>query len=100
MAGVRIAKMKKMHEVVIVDTDESDLYLSVDGQAYRIPWHKCSSRLSCATLEERSFIQISPSGYGLHWPLIDEDLAVDPLLKLTEKLGVLPIRTTSALVSV
>ena len=22
----------------------------------------------------------SPSGYGIHWPLIDEDLAVGPLL--------------------
>jgi len=92
--------MKKMHEVVIVDTDKYDLYLSVDGQAYRIPWQKCSPRLNSATLEERSFIQISPSGYGLHWPLIDEDLAVDPLLKLAEKLVVLPIRATTALVSV
>ncbi|OYZ50723.1 MAG: hypothetical protein B7Y15_08625 [Bacteroidetes bacterium 24-39-8] len=24
---------------------------------------------------------ISPSGYGIHWPLIDEDLAVDAILK-------------------
>ena len=23
----------------------------------------------------------SPSGYGIHWPLIDEDLAAGPLLR-------------------
>jgi hypothetical protein len=92
--------MKKMHEVAIVDIDEYYLYLNIDGQSYRIPWQKCSQRLNCATLEERSFIQISPSGYGLHWPLIDEDLAVDPLLKIAEKSAVLPIRATEALISV
>ncbi|MBZ5586599.1 MAG: DUF2442 domain-containing protein [Acidobacteriia bacterium] len=29
---------------------------------------------------ERSRMELSPSGYGIHWQLIDEDLAVAPLL--------------------
>jgi hypothetical protein len=24
---------------------------------------------------------MSPSGYGIHWPLLDEDLAIGPLLQ-------------------
>ena len=28
--------------------------------------------------------ELSPSGYGIHWPLIDEDLAVGPLLRTAE----------------
>ncbi|MDP2982675.1 MAG: DUF2442 domain-containing protein [Candidatus Latescibacter sp.] len=26
------------------------------------------------------FYKIQPSGYGIHWPLIDEDIAIDGLL--------------------
>ncbi len=35
---------------------------------------------------ERVLIQVSPAGYGLHWPLIDEDLAIEPLLRQAELL--------------
>jgi hypothetical protein len=30
---------------------------------------------------ERSRAELSPSGYGINWPLLDEDLAVGPLLQ-------------------
>jgi hypothetical protein len=30
---------------------------------------------------ERNRAELSPSGCGIHWPLIDEDLAVGPLLR-------------------
>ena len=29
---------------------------------------------------ERKIYEISPSGYGIHWPLLDEDLSIDGLL--------------------
>ena len=32
------------------------------------------------SLEEVEF-EISPSGYGIHWPLIDEHLSVEGLLR-------------------
>lgn len=92
--------MKKVHEVTIVHTDEFYLYFNVDDQFYRIRWQTCSQVLSRATQDERTFIQISPSGYGLHWPLLDEDLAIDPLLKIAEKLDTLPIELSELLVSV
>ncbi len=58
----------------------------VDGASYRIRWEDCSRRLRTATAAERALMEGSPAGYGIHWPLIDEDLAVDPLLKQAESL--------------
>ncbi|MCB0099714.1 MAG: DUF2442 domain-containing protein [Caldilineaceae bacterium] len=79
--------MSKIHEVVVNQVTQEHLYLTVDETAYRILWSNCSKRLRLATPDERSFIDIAPSGYGLHWPLLDEDLAIDPLLKDAELLG-------------
>ncbi|MCE7980221.1 MAG: DUF2442 domain-containing protein [Caldilinea sp. CFX5] len=89
-----------MHEVAIRQLDECYLYLDVDDQLYRVSWQQCSRKLRHATQQERAFIQISPSGYGLHWPLIDEDLAINPLLKLAEKMDRLPAPTAGLLVAV
>jgi hypothetical protein len=47
----------------------------------RIPWEQCSQRLSSATEQERMNAELSPGGYGIHWPLIDEDLSVNGLLR-------------------
>ncbi len=82
--------MNKFHHVVIDQTTQEYLYLTVDNQAYRIVWEKCSKRLLSGTPEERRFIDIAPSGYGLHWPLLDEDLAIDPLLKHAEPIQIDP----------
>ena len=40
-----------------------------------------SPKLKFASADERNFYKISPSGYGIHWPLIDEDLSINALLK-------------------
>ena len=29
--------------------------------------------------------EISPSGYGIHWPLLDEDLSIDGLLGVVHR---------------
>lgn len=75
---------KKLHNVKLVNVDPAFLHLSVDGNDYRIRWEACSKRLANASMAERRLIVIAPSGYGLHWPLIDEDLAIDPLLRQAE----------------
>ena len=79
--------MNKFHEVAINEITVDYLAFTVDGSTYRVLWLNCSKRLCAATHEERAFIDISPSGYGLHWPLIDEDLAIDPLLTMAERLS-------------
>jgi hypothetical protein len=41
---------------------------------------KQSQRLGRATGGQRETSEVSPSGYGIHWPEIDEDLPVDGLI--------------------
>jgi hypothetical protein len=80
--------MNKAHIVQSVQTDNTYFYLTVDGRAYRIRWSDCSSRLARATLAQRQHLEVSPSGYGIHWPEIDEDLAITPLLQQAEALDI------------
>jgi hypothetical protein len=63
-----------------IETTPDALILIMESGSVAIPWEKCSERLARASLIERSRAELSPSGYGIHWPLIDEDLAVGPLL--------------------
>ena len=39
-----------------------------------------SLKLLNATKEERNHFEISPANYGIHWPLIDEDLSIKGLI--------------------
>lgn len=71
---------EKIHQVEIIEIDSHQLTIKVDGRFYRLAWGACSPKLAAASMIERTYIDISPSGYGLHWPLLDEDLAIDPLL--------------------
>jgi hypothetical protein len=66
-----------------IDTTPEALIVILDSGSVSIPWERCSERLARASFLERSRAELSPSGYGIHWPLIDEDLAVGPLLQAT-----------------
>lgn len=72
--------MDKAHDVRSVSVDGCVLHLEVDGQAYEVDLSGQSHRLARATQEQRENIEITPSGYGLHWPDIDEDLSIDGLM--------------------
>lgn len=76
--------MNKVHIVQSVRPENDFLYLTVDGRAYRVRWEDCSPRLAMASQSQRQLFEVSPSGYGIHWPEIDEDLAITPLLKRAE----------------
>lgn len=65
-----------------IETTPDALILIMEGGSVSIPWEKCSERLAHASPLERTRAELSPSGYGIHWPLIDEDLAVGPLLRV------------------
>jgi hypothetical protein len=60
------------------------LTITTGRGTYSIPWEQCSSALARASWLEQSRAEMSPSGYGIHWPLLDEDLAIGPLLKSVE----------------
>jgi hypothetical protein len=58
-----------------------ELILFVSGKKVRIPWGKCSSKLAAATADQRLNAQLSPGGYGIHWPMLDEDLSISGLIR-------------------
>lgn len=57
------------------------LTLTYNGSIFEFELEKVSKKLQKATNIEREIFKISPSGYGIHWPLIDEDLSINALLK-------------------
>ena len=63
-----------------IEPTPAALVVVTEAGRFTIPWEKCSESLARASWLERSHAELSPSGYGIHWPLIDEDLAVGPLV--------------------
>lgn len=61
--------------------DTDFIYLERAHKTIKIPLDKVSQKLKIATDLERNFFKVSPSGYGIHWPSIDEDLSVVGLIK-------------------
>ena len=60
---------------------EGELMVIHSGQqTYKWKITEISKKLSQASESERNDFEISPSGYGIHWPKIDEDLSLNGLL--------------------
>jgi len=57
------------------------LLITATGTSEAIPWERCSPRLASATGAQHAHAELSPGGYGIHWPLLDEDLSVGRLLR-------------------
>jgi hypothetical protein len=72
--------MKRHHEVRNVRSEEDFLAIEVDGHDRKIAIAEISKVLSTASEEERNIFEVSPSGYGIHWPSLDEDVSIDALL--------------------
>ena len=73
-------KMDKAHKIENLSFSGSIMLLRVDGKDYQIDITRQSQRLAAATQEQRENLVVSPSGYGIHWPDVDEDLSVDGLI--------------------
>jgi hypothetical protein len=80
--GIVLSKTKPVLAKAIETTPEA-LIVILEIGSVSIPWEWCSESLARASFLERSRVELSPSGYGIHWPLIDEDLAVGPLVRAT-----------------
>lgn len=71
------------HTIQNITFNKDVMSIIIDGNLIQVALEKVSTRLKEANDMQRNFYKISPSGYGIHWPLIDEDLSVDALLKQT-----------------
>jgi Protein of unknown function (DUF2442) len=74
------ATMKPYHEIKDLHFKGDYLVLTIDRVEKRFRVQDISVALERASEEERNTFEVSPSGYGIHWPLLDEDIAVDGLL--------------------
>jgi hypothetical protein len=70
----------KKHVVEDIRFETDSLLVRIDGKQKKFPLKAISPLLADASTLERDTFEISPSGYGIHWPLLDEDLSIDALL--------------------
>jgi hypothetical protein len=57
------------------------LIITFRSKQYKFPFRDLSRKLATASKAQRENFKISASGYGIHWPELDEDLAFGPMLK-------------------
>ena len=72
-----------IHDPRVADVHVSDTALTVilrDGRKISAPldWFP---RLASAAPDKRAVWEPAAAGHGIHWPLLDEDLSVEGLLR-------------------
>ena len=72
--------MKKYHQISDLHFGGDFMILKAEGRKERFKVRDISAIWYRANEKEQKTFEISPSGYGIHWPLLDEDLAIDGLL--------------------
>ena len=73
--------MTKTFNISEVKFDNNILLLVVDGNTIKLNLSELSIKLANASESERNDFSISPSGYGLHWQAIDEDISIYEIVK-------------------
>ncbi|MCX6150990.1 MAG: DUF2442 domain-containing protein [Ignavibacteriales bacterium] len=76
---------KKFHIIKNLHFENDIMNIEVDGIRHTFNLKKISKLLLNASWIERNAFKIHESGYGIHWPLIDEDLSIDGLLAVKSK---------------
>jgi hypothetical protein len=82
MGGIskEVTSMIKRHNIRNIKFVRDSLVLTIDGEERRFELNKISPLLLKASDQERNTFEISPSGYGIYWPILDEDISIDGLL--------------------
>jgi hypothetical protein len=77
--------MNKVYNISDIQFDNDYLIINVDNSVLKVKISEASTKLANASEIERSDFKISPSGYGIHWKLLDEDLSINGLIKLARE---------------
>lgn len=64
-----------------VKIEDGNLHFSFKGKSHDFQLKKLTSRLAGASAAQLLNYTVSPSGYGIHWNEIDEDISFGGLLK-------------------
>ena len=79
--------MKKIYNVGGIVFTGDHMAIKVDGKSYIFHLKDVSRRLLHASAAKREIFEISPSGYGIHWPMVDEDISISGLLRTKRALS-------------
>ncbi len=72
--------MPKHLDIADVRFEGDSLVLTIDGKERRFLLDEISPLLQKASSQQGNVLEISPSGYVTHWPLVNEDVSIDGLL--------------------
>ena len=72
--------MEKAYNISCIKFEDEYLVLIVDNQLIKLKLKEISPKLAKATDIEKNDFLFSPSGYGIHWKLLDEDLSIKGIL--------------------
>jgi hypothetical protein len=81
----RTKPKKELITAIDVRAGKEFLIVVLPNEEVRIRWEDCSPVLQSAGEVERSYLRLAPGGYGIHWPLIDEDLTVGGLVRTARR---------------
>ncbi len=73
--------MVDSHQISEIKFEKNQMIIVFEDGELKVNLEEVSSKLLLATDVERALYKISPSGYGIHWPLIDEDLSVKGIIQ-------------------
>jgi len=76
--------MKKAYIIGDIKFTANHMLITVDGQTFKLLLSEVSKKLAEASEHDRRDYKISPSGYGIHWKMLDEDLSVNGMLRLAK----------------
>lgn len=66
-----LLSMNKKFNIQNIHFENDVMLILIDNQLVKINLEYISDKLFKATMSERNNYSISPSGYGIHWNLID-----------------------------
>jgi hypothetical protein len=72
--------MNRYHSLENIKIEQGILSVIVDKEQIQRKLIEISPVLAQAKTEDISVFEISLSGYGIHWPVLDEDISIDGLL--------------------
>jgi hypothetical protein len=73
--------MEKAYNITNLSFESNFMVITVNNQTIKLKLTDISEKLAKASEKERNDFKISPSGYGIHWQSLDEDLSINGLLK-------------------
>lgn len=77
--------MNKVYNISDIQFVNDYLIIKVDNLVLKVKISEASTKLANATDIDRNDFKISPSGYGIHWRQLDEDLSINGLIKLARE---------------